>query len=83
MRTFLAVLVASVIPVIGPALAADGCGVGCHATAMGACVVDGWGTGARVWNECPASSRPRPPCGGDYVWSKRKRACFPAAKDWM
>jgi hypothetical protein len=64
--------------------AADGCGPGCHATVFGACVVDGWATGARVWNECPATSRPRPPCGGsDYVWDARKRACFPKARDWL
>ena len=64
---------------------ADGlCGTGCRSTMTGACVVDGWGTGARVWNECPATTRPRPPCGGsDYVWSPRKRACFPTAKDWI
>lgn len=64
---------------------ADGlCGPGCHATIMGACVVDGWGTGARVWNECPATTRPRPPCGGsDYVWDRRKQACFPKVKDWI
>ncbi|MFL6839830.1 MAG: GCG_CRPN prefix-to-repeats domain-containing protein [Bradyrhizobium sp.] len=35
---------------IGVAHAADGCGPGCHATQSGACVVDGWGTGARIWN---------------------------------
>lgn len=64
---------------------ADGlCGPGCHPTVAGACVVDGWGTGARVWNECPATTRPRPPCGGsDYVWSQRKHACFPRVKDWI
>ncbi|UVO34029.1 hypothetical protein KUL72_21200 [Bradyrhizobium arachidis] len=60
------------------------CGPGCHPTIAGVCVVDGWGTGARVRNECPATSRPRPPCGGsDYVWSQRKQACFPKAKDWI
>jgi hypothetical protein len=29
----------------GPALAFGGCGVGCHATAGGACVRDGWQEG--------------------------------------
>jgi hypothetical protein len=82
-------LLACTVPVIllfavGTANAADGCGVGCHATGAGACVVDGWGTGAPVWNECPATSRPRPPCGGsDYMWSSRKRACVPKVKDWI
>jgi hypothetical protein len=70
--------------VVGSADAADGCGPGCHATVSGACVVDGWGAGARAWNECPVTSRPHPPCGGaDYVWSPRKRACFPKVKDWL
>jgi hypothetical protein len=72
------------LAVASPANAFDGCGPGCHATISGACVVDGWGTGARVWNECPVTSRPRPPCGGpDYVWSARKHACFPRVKDWL
>jgi hypothetical protein len=70
--------------VASPANAFDSCGPGCHATVYGACVVDGWGTGARVRNECPATSHPRPPCGGpDYVWSARKQACFPRVKDWL
>lgn len=57
--------------------AADGCGIGCHATVSGACVVDGWGT-APIRNECPAGARPRPPCSGGYyyVWRKRYQACF-------
>lgn len=63
---------------ISPAKAADGCGPGCHSTVMGACVVDAWGTGARVWNECPAGARPRPPCPSGYVWRRHYRACFPA-----
>jgi len=64
---------------------ADGlCGPGCHTSMFGACVVDGWETGARVWNECPVTTRPRPPCGGaGYVWSRRKQACFPRVKDWL
>jgi hypothetical protein len=60
------------------------CGPGCHITIFGNCVADGWGTGARVWNECPATSRPRPSCGGaDYVWDRRKQACFPRHSDWI
>jgi hypothetical protein len=76
-RLFAAVLFAGILACIGAANAADGCGPGCHSTANGACVVDGWGTGAPVWNECPAGARPRPPCGGQgYVWHPRLRACF-------
>jgi len=56
--------------------AADGCGPGCHSTSGGACVVDGWGTGARVWNECPAGARPRPPCPSGYKWRPTMNACF-------
>jgi hypothetical protein len=70
--------------VVSTANAADGCGPGCHATVAGACVVDGWSMGARVRNECPATSHPRPPCGGsDYIWSPGKRACIPKVKDWL
>ena len=62
---------------LGTANAAGGCGPGCHSTMSGACVVDGWGTGAAVWNECPAGgARPRPPCYYPYVWRKRYNACF-------
>ena len=69
---------------IGSANAFDGCGVGCHATVMGACVADGWGTGAPVRNQCPVTSRPRPPCGGrDFVWDARKQACFQQSRDWL
>jgi hypothetical protein len=68
---------------IVPANAGDGCGPGCRSTPGGACVVDGWGTGARVWNECPAGARPRPPCGGGFVWSPNKRACFQTNRDWL
>ncbi len=77
MRTLLsAVLLATTLACIGTAKAFDGCGPGCHATLFGACVVDGWGTGARVWNECPAGAQPRPPCTYPYVWRKRFHACF-------
>lgn len=68
----------------GPAHAGFGCGPGCHRTVMGACVVDGWETGARVRNECPVTSRPRPPCGGaGYVWNRGKQACVQTTKDWL
>jgi hypothetical protein len=75
-RIFTALLLASALAGIGPANAADGCGIGCHATIRGACVVDGWEVGAATWNECPAVARPRPPCGEGYVWHKSLRACF-------
>jgi hypothetical protein len=61
---------------IGQVSAADGCGPGCHSTRGGACVVDGWGTGASVWNECPAGARPRPPCPSGYKWRPAMNACF-------
>jgi hypothetical protein len=61
---------------VSTANAAGGCGPGCHTTLSGACVVDGWGTGAAVWNECPAGAHPRPPCHYPYVWRKRYNACF-------
>lgn len=56
MRTFLIAALFAIVAGIGPANAADGCGPGCHSTPGGACVVDGWGTGARIWNECPAGA---------------------------
>lgn len=68
---------------IGGTQVAGGCGEGCHMTSGGACVVDGWDTGAKVRNECPATSRPRPPCGGgDFVWDRKKQACFQNNRDW-
>ncbi len=76
MRPLLIAALFAIVPIIAPANAADGCGPGCHATSGGACVVDGWGTGAPVWNECPAGARPRPPCGYGYAWSRSMRACF-------
>jgi hypothetical protein len=45
--------------------ASAGCGPGCHVSALGACVVDGWGT---VRNECPVPSRPVPPCPFGTRW---------------
>jgi hypothetical protein len=73
---FLAVLFAGSVSIFGKANAAGGCGPGCHQTSSGACIVDGWGTGAPVWNECPAGARSRPPCGPGYVWRRLYRACF-------
>jgi hypothetical protein len=82
MRMF-TILFAVTLSGIGPAAAADGCGVGCHAAISGGCVVDGWGTGARIRNECPATTRPRPPCGNGYIWKPRQRACGQTVKDWL
>ena len=62
----------------GAARAADGCGPGCHSAVNGECVVNGWQTGAAVWNECPAGAHPTPPCPERYVWRKQTRACMPA-----
>ncbi|SFJ25417.1 hypothetical protein SAMN05216525_12138 [Bradyrhizobium sp. Gha] len=79
----LAMLVTALTVFAGEAHAAGGCGEGCYRTSGGACVVDGWGTGAKVRNECPATSRPRPPCGGrDFIWDRGKQACFQNNRDW-
>jgi hypothetical protein len=75
-KLFAAVLFAVTFASVGGTYAAGECGPGCHSAANGGCVVDGWGTGARIWNECPAGAHPRPPCGHDYVWRPRLRACF-------
>jgi hypothetical protein len=75
-KVVLAVLFAVGISNFDGASAADECGPGCHQTSQGACVVYGWGSGAPVWNECPAGARPRPPCGEGYAWSRRYKACF-------
>ncbi|WP_425111620.1 hypothetical protein [Bradyrhizobium sp.] len=61
---------------ISTARANDGCGPGCHTAVNGGCVVNGWESGARVWNECPAGAHPRPPCGAGYVWSRSMKACM-------
>ncbi|WP_083519082.1 GCG_CRPN prefix-to-repeats domain-containing protein [Bradyrhizobium jicamae] len=66
-----------VYAVAEPALAADGCGVGCHSTSEGACVRDGWQQGLPVRNVCPATSRPAPPCGPYHRWSRRSMMCIP------
>jgi hypothetical protein len=64
-KLFVAVLLAGAVLAIGGAEAADGCGPGCHSTMSGACVVDLWGS---VRNECPAGSRPLPPCPYGTRW---------------
>jgi len=58
------------------ARAEDGCGVGCHTAVNGGCVVDGWETGARVRNECPAGAHPQPPCYAPHVWRKQAKTCL-------
>jgi hypothetical protein len=78
MKTFLIAALFAIVPSIGPANAAGGCGPGCYSTPSGACVVDGWGTGAAIWNECPAGAHARPPCAYGYDWRPRMRACFAA-----
>jgi hypothetical protein len=75
-KTVLVVLCAIGVARVDVANAGGGCGPGCHETSQGTCIVDGWGSGAPVWNECPAGARPRPPCGTGYVWHPRLRACF-------
>lgn len=50
---FVAVLFAGIVPVFGPANAADDCGPGCHSAPYGGCVANGWERGARIRNECP------------------------------
>src|SRR6185437_13113292 len=69
---FMAVLFAGAVTAFEAANAAGGCGPGCHASASGACVVDGWGT---VRNECPAGNHPHPPCPRDTRF--RHGACMP------
>ena len=51
MKTCLISVILAIVPTLTNA--AGGCGIGCHSTAGGACVVDGWETGSFVWNECP------------------------------
>ena len=52
--------------------ATAGCGPGCHVTALGACVVDGWGV---IRNECPVPARPVRPCPFGLKW--KHGACIP------
>jgi hypothetical protein len=66
---------AMLIALGGPAMADGSCGVGCHATGSGSCVRDGWQEASPVLNECPATSRPTPPCGQFHRWSRQGRTC--------
>lgn len=73
MRSVLtAIVIAGSSLFFGSARAWDGCGVGCHTSASGACVVDGWG---KARNECPAGNHPRPPCPRDNRF--QHGACMP------
>lgn len=74
-RLFVVVLFTAGAAMVAPAEAADGCGPGCHSALQGECVVDGWTSGARVVNECPAGSRPRRPCPAHSAW--KFGTCFP------
>ena len=56
MRVIAALMLAGSLLIVSAANAADGCGRGCHATVSGACVIDGWTTGAFP-NECPVEER--------------------------
>jgi hypothetical protein len=83
MRTLFGFLFAVILVSLSPAIAADGCGPGCHALFSGACVVDGWGRGAAVSNECPVTTRQRPPCPPGFVWSRSFQACKQTVRDWL
>lgn len=77
MRFFVATLFSAFIFIFaGAAQAAGFCGPGCHAAIYGGCVVDGWESGAPVWNECPAGAHPQPPCGKYYSWRKHSKTCM-------
>lgn len=76
MRLVLATMLISIGLGAGAAYAAGGCGPGCHTTVSGACVVDGWESGAVRWNECPAGAHPRPPCAPNYSWIRRAKTCL-------
>ena len=71
---FASCLIASAFSAV-PAMAFGFCGVGCHASPSGACVRDGWEQGLPVRNECPATSRPTPPCGLTHRWSRQTMSC--------
>ena len=60
---------------VAPAFASGFCGVGCHASPSGSCVRDGWEQALPVRNECPATSRPTPPCGRYYRWNRQNMSC--------
>lgn len=76
MRACLIAVLFAIMNSIVSAHAANECGPGCHSTPSGACVADGWASGARVWNECPAGAHPRPPCPSGYQWRPKMQACF-------
>jgi|GraSoiStandDraft_45_1057281.scaffolds.fasta_scaffold36492_3 hypothetical protein len=80
MRASLIAALLAILTSIGVANAADGCGPGYHSTPGGACVVDGWGSSAPVWNECPAGAHPRPPCPSGYQWRRAvsEKSVWPA-----
>ena len=69
---FVAGLLAVAVSAVFASRAEALCGTGCHISISGACVVDGWGT---VRNECPALSRPRPPC--PFGTRFKHGACMP------
>ena len=73
---FLGLLLMVLPPTAGVHGSVDSCGPGCHLAPNGGCVVNGWEAGAQVWNECPAGSRPKPPCGAAFRWSKQAKACL-------
>jgi hypothetical protein len=62
---FVTALIAAGALLYYSAAASAGCGPGCHATALGACVVDAWGA---IRNECPVPARPFPPCPFGLKW---------------
>jgi hypothetical protein len=84
MRTLFGVLLAVILTgLLSRATAADGCGPGCHALFMGACVVDGWGRQATVSNECTVTTRARPHCPPGFIWSRSFGACKQTVEDWV
>jgi hypothetical protein len=78
MKIVLALVFSLMISMTQPASAFFGgfCGVGCHAAPSGACLRDGWEQGRPVRNECPATSRPTPPCGPHHRWSRQSLSCI-------
>lgn len=74
-QMFLVVLLTGLSVGVESSFAGEYCGPGCHVAPNGGCVVNGWEAGAPVWNECPVGSRPRPPCGAAFKWSRQAQAC--------
>ena len=72
-----ACLIASAVTGAPDAAQAFYCGPGCHTSPSGACVRDGWDQAQPVRNECPAYTRPQPPCYAGMRWDRRMQACFP------